>query len=286
MLIDLHTHSTRSDGTDEPGELMRAAHAAGLAVVAITDHDTTAGWDAALAARPAGLTVIRGAEFSCVYQSRTGERTNLHLLGYLFDRDHTGLLAEQEKQHTSRATRAERMVARLAADGYPISWNQVERLAAGSPVGRPHVAQALVEVGAAPSVAAAFAGLLAHTSKYHVGKQNTDVLQMIRLIRDAGGVTVFAHPFAWRRGPIVDAAAVRAMADAGLQGIEVDHPDHDPESRARAAELGAQLGLILTGSSDYHGRNKTANSLGICTTPPDSYTALLALGTALPPVAG
>ncbi|HEY3738022.1 MAG TPA: PHP domain-containing protein [Jatrophihabitans sp.] len=284
MLIDLHAHSTASDGTDDPGALVRAAAAAGLDVIAITDHDTTAGWASALAARPAGLTVVRGAEFSCVYEAPGAHGVNLHLLGYLFDPAHPGLLAEQGKQHDARTARARRMVARLVADGYPISWQQVEELAAGGPVGRPHVARALVQAGVAPSVDAVFADLLAHTSTYHVGKRNTDVLEMIRLIRDAGGVTVFAHPLAWRRGPVVDDAAIRTMTEAGLQGIERDHPDHDAESRAHIAALGGELGLVLTGASDYHGSNKTHNDLGICTTSTESYEALLAFGTALPPV--
>jgi predicted metal-dependent phosphoesterase TrpH len=285
VLIDLHAHSTASDGTDAPARLVWAAAAAGLQVVAITDHDTTAGWTQALAARPAGLTVVRGAEFSCAYQAPDGAEVNLHLLGYLFDPEHPALLAEEVAQRESRIDRAAEMVRRLAADGFPISWAQVEEIAGDSPVGRPHVARALVDSGVVGSVTDAFAGPLAHTSRYHVLKKNPDVLRMISLIRDAGGVTVFAHPFAWRRGPVVDAAAIRTMADGGLQGIEVAHPDHDAESRAQLRGLCAELGMIATGASDYHGANKTDHDLGVFTTEPESYEALLALGTALPPVA-
>jgi predicted metal-dependent phosphoesterase TrpH len=284
VLIDLHTHSTASDGTDTPAELMAAAAAAGLQVIALTDHDTTTGWAEALQARPAGLTLVRGAEFSCVYRAPDGGEVNLHLLAYLFDPEHPSLQAEQDTQRASRIDRAAEMVRRLAADGFPITWEQVEQIASDSPVGRPHVARALVASGVVGSVSEAFAGPLAHTSRYHVLKKNPDVLTMIDLIGRAGGVTVFAHPFAWRRGPIVDAAAIRAMAAAGLQGVEVEHPDHDAESRTRLHELCADLDLIATGASDYHGANKDGHDLGRFTTSPDSYEALLALGTALPAV--
>jgi predicted metal-dependent phosphoesterase TrpH len=285
VLIDLHAHSTASDGTDSPAQLVRAAAAADVQVLAITDHDTTAGWAPALAARPPGLTLVRGAEFSCAYRAPHGGEVNLHLLGYLFDPDDAALLAEHAVQRASRVDRAAEMVRRLVADGFPISWAQVERAAGDSPVGRPHVARALVDAGVVRTVADAFAGPLAHTSRYHVLKRNPDVLRMISLIRDAGGATVFAHPFAWRRGPVVDASAIRAMADAGLQGIEVGHPDHDPESRERLQDLADELGLIATGASDYHGTNKDGHELGAFSTTLESYEALLALGTALRPVA-
>jgi predicted metal-dependent phosphoesterase TrpH len=282
--IDLHAHTTASDGTDTPAELVVAAAAAGLDVLAVTDHDTTGGWAEALAARPTGLTIVRGAEFSCFHADAAGRRISLHLLGYLFDPDDQVLRAERARLRDSRLGRGRRMVENLAADGYPITWDRVRELAAGGTVGRPHIGRALVEAGAVRDVDAAFVHLLSSRQKYYVRKEDMPVLHAVRLIRAAGGLPVFAHPFAHRRGPIVADDAIAAMTEAGLVGLEVDHPDHDADSRVRAAGLARDLGLIAMGSSDYHGSNK-ANRLGDCTTDPAAYEQLLALPTARRPVA-
>jgi hypothetical protein len=280
--IDLHAHSTASDGTDSPAGLVRAAAAAGLDVVAITDHDTTAGWAEAFAARPAGLTIVPGVEFSCVHHGPDGRRVSLHLLAYLPDPDDAAIGAEWARLRESRRTRAQTMVARLVADGYPISWPQVDALAAGGAVGRPHIGRALVESGVAPDVETAFAQLLSSRQPYYVRKVDTDVFEALRLVRAAGGLPVFAHPIAHRRGPVVDDAVVAAMADAGMIGLEVDHPDHDADDRAHAAALARELGLLGTGSSDYHGTNKR-NRLGAELTHPEIYEQLLALPAARRP---
>lgn len=284
MRIDLHTHSTASDGTDTPAQLVANAALAGLDVLALTDHDTTAGWDEAAAARPDGLTIVLGTEFSCVYTPPTGRRINLHLLGYLFDRDDAQLKAERVRLRDSRLHRAEAIVANLVADGHPISWPQVEAIADGGAVGRPHIARALIAAGQVNSTDEAFAGVLHHRSKYYVSKANLDVFQAIGLLRGAGGLAVFAHPLAHQRGPIVDDDAIAAMAEAGLVGIEIDHPDHDGAARAHAAGLARELNLVGTGSSDYHGTNKTRNELGVCTTTPEAYEQLLALDAAASPL--
>jgi hypothetical protein len=280
--IDLHAHSTASDGTDPPAGLVRAAAAAGLDVVAITDHDTTAGWAEAFAARPAGLTIVPGVEFSCVHHGPDGRRVSLHLLAYLADPDDAAIGAEWARLRESRRTRAQTMVTRLVADGYPISWPQVDALAAGGAVGRPHIGRALVESGVAPDVETAFAKLLSSRQPYYVRKVDTDVFEALRLVRAAGGLPVFAHPIAHRRGPVVDDAVVAAMADAGMIGLEVDHPDHDADDRAHAAALARELGLLGTGSSDYHGTNKR-NRLGAELTHPEIYEQLLALPAARRP---
>jgi predicted metal-dependent phosphoesterase TrpH len=282
--IDLHTHSDASDGTDTPAELVANARAAGLDVLAITDHDTTAGWDEAIAARPDGLTLVPGAEFSCRWQPESGRRISLHLLGYLFDREDIALRAERARLRETRLARGRTMVERMVADGVPITWAQIEALAGTGPVGRPHLGRALVAAGVVDSVDAAFAGPISSRSPYYEPKADTDVFAMIRLLRDAGGLPVFAHPIATRRGPTVSDEVIADMAAAGLVGLEVDHPDHNPDDRARAAGLARELGLVATGSSDYHGTNKTRNPLGACLTEPEQFEALIEHACACEPV--
>jgi predicted metal-dependent phosphoesterase TrpH len=284
MRIDLHTHSTASDGTDTPAELVAAAGAAGLDVVALTDHDTTAGWAPAVAALPAGLTLVPGAELSCVAADPAGQPIPLHLLGYLFDQGHEAFLAERRRLRESRLSRGRRIVDRLAAAGLPVSWDQVLELAAGGAVGRPHIGRALVQAGVVGSVDEAFARYLHSGSPYYVPKAETDALAGVRLIRAAGGVPVFAHPLARRRGRVVPDAAIVAMAGAGLAGLEVDHPDHDDADRAHLRRLAADLDLLVTGASDYHGTNKGVR-LGAHRTAPAAYEALVAQASGARPVA-
>ncbi|MGH8860817.1 MAG: PHP domain-containing protein, partial [Jatrophihabitantaceae bacterium] len=174
-MIDLHTHSTASDGTDAPAELVARAAAAGVDVLAITDHDTAAGWDEALAARPDGLTIVPGTEFSCVWIPAEGWRISLHLLGYLYDPEHPGLRAERARLRAARLDRGRRMVENMAADGIPITWPQVQRFAGDGPVGRPHIGRALVEASVVPDVDAAFGDLLSSRRPYYVRKADTDV---------------------------------------------------------------------------------------------------------------
>jgi hypothetical protein len=283
VTIDLHTHSTASDGTDRPAELVAKAAAANLSVLAITDHDTTAGWDEALGALPPGLTLVTGTEFSCAYNEPDGTRISLHLLGYLFDPDYDGLRAERARLRVSRLSRGRAIVDNLIADGVPVTWNRVVEIARGGAIGRPHIARVLVENGVVASVDEAFAALLSSRSKYYVPKADSDVFEAIGLVRNAGGITVFAHPLARRRGAVVGEDVIAAMAQAGLHGIEVDHPDHAPDDRARLAVLAGELGLIGTGSSDYHGTNKTID-LGACTTSRAAYEQLLNHETARQPV--
>ncbi len=283
MRIDLHTHSTASDGTDSPATLVRRARSAGLDVLAVTDHDTTAGWDEAAAALPPGLTLIRGVEFSCVHTGADGRRISLHLLAYLADQHHPALAAEWQRLRDARRDRARLMVERLAADGVPIDWPQVSAVADGGAVGRPHIGRALVDSGVVPDVATAFGDLLSSRRPYYVRKADTDIFEAIRLVVAAGGLPVFAHPFARRRGPVVADDVVVAMAATGLVGLELDHPDHDRDDAEHAARLADDLGLLTTGSSDYHGSNKPT-ALGARLTDPAVYDALLDLPAALPPL--
>lgn len=281
MRIDLHTHSSVSDGTDSPAALVAAARASGLDVVALTDHDTAGGWDEAVAARPAGLTFVPGMEMSCRWFPVGDRPVSVHLLAYLFDRDHPGLAAERARLRAERLGRAERIVDALAAGGHPVSWSEIAAARDGGVVGRPHIARALVDAGSADSVDHAFATLLHHTSPFYVAKADTDVLAAIALVRAAGGVPVFAHGLATKRGRVVGDDAVAAMAAAGLLGLEVDHPDHRPEERAHLRGLAADLGLLVTGSSDYHGHNK-ATAIGAELTAPDQLDALLAASGSAP----
>nr|WP_221204164.1 PHP domain-containing protein [Modestobacter versicolor] len=282
--IDLHTHSSVSDGTDSPAALVATAAAAGLDVVALTDHDTTAGWAAAEAARPPGLTLVPGLELSCRYFPADEPPISVHLLAYLFDPLHPAFVAERVRLREERLSRGERIVTALAADGYPVEWAQIVARSEGGVVGRPHIARALVEAGVVESVDAAFASVLHHRSPYYAAKADTDVLDGIRLVRAAGGVPVFAHGLATSRGRVVGDDAIAEMTAAGLLGLEVEHPDHTPDQRAYLRALAAGLGLIRTGSSDYHGTNKRT-PIAACTTEPDQFEALLAAGTGVPVIA-
>jgi predicted metal-dependent phosphoesterase TrpH len=283
--IDLHVHSTASDGTDTPAEVVRAAAATGLDVVALTDHDNAYGWAEAVSALPPGLTLVRGMEISCVAQV-DGRAVSLHLLAYLLDPDEPALAGELAALRESRLGRGEAMVRRLVDAGHPVTWERVIELADGGSVGRPHVARALVEAGVLPDVSAAFTPeWLADHGRYWVPKAELDPAEAVRLVAGAGGVAVFAHPLASSRGAIVDEATIEAMAEAGLAGLEADHPDHLPDARRRAREIAERLDLVVTGSSDYHGSNKV-QGLGAELTAPAAYEALVARATALQPITG
>ncbi len=281
MRIDLHTHSTASDGTDTPAELVRHAAAAGLDVVALTDHDTVRGHTEARAALPEGLTLVTGAELSCRLDG-----VSLHMLAYLFDPDEPELARERELVRDDRLPRARAMVGKLRELGVPIAWEQVARIAGDGAVGRPHIATALVELGVVDSVSDAFTSAwLANDGRAYVEKHELDPFDAIRLVKAAGGVTVFAHPLAVKRGTCVPESAIAALATAGLDGIEVDHMDHDVATRARLRGLAADVGLLTTGSSDYHGSRKTCR-LGDFTTDPEIYGEIVRRATGAFPVPG
>ncbi|UYQ64242.1 PHP domain-containing protein [Streptomyces peucetius] len=281
MRIDLHTHSTASDGTDTPAELVRNAAAAGLDVVALTDHDTTRGHAEAAAAVPAGVTLVTGAELSCRL-----EGVGVHMLAYLFDAQEPELLRERELVRDDRVPRARAMVGKLQELGVPVEWAQVARIAGDGSVGRPHIAEALVELGVVPSVSDAFTPeWLADGGRAYVEKHELDPFTAVRLVKAAGGVTVLAHPLAAKRGQVVPEAAVAELAACGLDGIEADHMDHDGPARARLRGLAAELGLLTTGSSDYHGSRKTCR-LGEYTTDPEIYGEITRRATGAFPVPG
>ena len=271
--IDLHTHSVASDGTDAPADVLAAAARAGLDVVALTDHDTTRGWaEAEAAVSASGVALVRGAEISC-----RAAGVSVHLLAYLHDPAHPGLLAVAERTRAARVTRARGIVDRLGED-YALTWADVEaQTVPGTTVGRPHIADALAALGHVPDRSAAFATLLATTSRYYLPHYAPDAVEAVRLVRAAGGVPVMAHPAALLRGRIVTDEVIERMAEAGLAGLEVHHRDHDDAQRRRLTALAASLGLLVTGSSDYHGEGKP-NLLGESTTAPEVLEAIVDQG--------
>lgn len=284
--IDLHTHSSFSDGTDTPAELMAAAVEAGLDVIALTDHDTTEGWSPAVDALPPGLTLVPGAELSCVSDNGNGWRISVHLLAYLFDPSSAAIVGEQRRLRVERRTRLRVMAERMAADGLPI---EPDELMAGlgddAPAGRPHLARALVRAGLVADVNEAFHRYLGGGRGYYVPRTDTPVEEAIDMIVAAGGVTVMAHAFAHSRGPTVSADVIAGLAARGLTGLEVNHPNHDPRAREELRALTAELDLLPTGSSDYHGTNKSI-ALGAETTDPDVFEALTERASGAALVAG
>lgn len=284
--IDLHAHTTASDGTDAPAELVAAAAEAGLDLVAITDHDTTAGWADAEAALPPGLRLIRGAEFSCVSPDGRGGTVSVHLLGYLFDPSSPALIAEQTRLRDERRHRLRVMAERMAADGFPVDPDALlDGLPPDASAGRPHLAGVLVAAGVVPSVDDAFARFLSTGGRYYAGRADTDVRTAVRMVREAGGVPVLAHPFAHSRGPVVEPEVIVELAGEGLAGLEVDHPDHDVAARTELRALADDLDLLLTGSSDYHGRNKMVR-LGQESTEVETCQRIEAMATGVAVLAG
>ncbi|MGN6446026.1 PHP domain-containing protein [Amnibacterium sp.] len=277
--FDLHTHSTVSDGTETPSDVVRAAAAAGLAGLALTDHDSTAGWaTATAAAREAGIGLLPGVELS----TRSGWRS-VHMLGYLVDPEDAALLAETDRIRRARRDRARRIVDAIAVD-YPVSWDDVlDQTAPGATVGRPHIADALVALGIEPDRSAAFAGILHPRRGYIEPHYAPTPVEGVALIRAAGGVPVLAHPGATRAEWVIPEDEVAALVDAGLFGIEADHPENTAGGGPVAAALARRFGLPITGSSDYHGSGKP-NRIGERTTAPDVVEAILAQATGSAPI--
>jgi 3',5'-nucleoside bisphosphate phosphatase len=270
LRIDLHVHSSASDGTDPPAEVMRRAAAAGLDVIALTDHDTVSGIGAARDALPPGLILVPGMELSCKL-----EGDSVHMLAYLFDPDYPALAAETELIRDDRTHRARAMVGRLQELGAPVTWEQVTAIADGAVVGRPHIARAMAQAGVVETPEDAFtADWIADGGRAHVSRYAPDPERAIALVRAAGGVPVLAHP----RSPgyeITD-EVITGLAAVGLAGVEVFHPDHDHSERVRLTALATRLGLVMTGGSDDHG-SFNSNGLGAETTPPGEYEHLLSL---------
>jgi len=276
---DLHSHSTASDGTSPPAEVMRRAGGAGLGVIALTDHDTVAGHAQARAALPPGLTLVPGMELSCRLDGHS-----VHLLGYLFDPADPDLTEETARIRDSRVHRAREMVRRLAELGVPVTWEQVSAIAGGGVVGRPHIARAMVEAGAIDRPDEAFGpDWIGDGGRAHVARYALDPARAVALIRAAGGVAVLAHPRA--RGWMVPDDVIAGLAGAGLAGIEVWHPDQNVRERRELEDLAARLGLVASAGSDDHGE-LTGHRIGSDTISADACERLLSQATGDAPVSG
>jgi 3',5'-nucleoside bisphosphate phosphatase len=257
---DLHCHTVYSDGTNTPFELVEQAAAVGLGGVAMTDHDTTAGWqDVAQASRDVGLPVLRGTEVT----AQDG-RVSVHMLAYQYDPHDEGIVELFRATREARLKRAKRMVELLASD-FPISWQSVleqTKEGARTTVGRPHMADALVASGIYRTRSEAFAGAVSAASKYYIPTPSPDAAEVVRAVRKAGGVSVVAHPADRSRNDVLlNDQQIRRLAEVGLDGLEIRHRGNGAADRARLAALAKELGLLTTGGSDWHGAGKP-NRLG------------------------
>ena len=281
MRADLHSHSSVSDGTEPPAVVVRRAAAAGLDVIALTDHDTVGGQREAAGALPPGLTLLPGAELSCRMEGHS-----VHMLAYLFDAENDELAGEMAEIRESRLHRARAMVDKLAELGVPLTWEQVSEIAGGGVVGGPNIARAMVEAGAVSSVAEAFSSnWIGAGGPAHVARYALDPVKAIRLVRAAGGVTVLAHPRGATRGWEMPDQVIADLAAVGLTGIEVNHPQQDERERRLLSELANSLGLALSGGSDDHGA-LTGFRIGTDVAPEGGYEALVSQATGAKPVTG
>ena len=269
-MIDLHTHTNFSDGTDSPAQLINKALAAGISVIGLTDHDSVSGWQEATAALRPGISLVPGAEISC----QTLDGISVHILGLLFDSQNVELMKTMEETRMNRHGRMAKIIARINEAGIDITMDDVlEQLADGATLGRPHLADALVKKGVVASRDEAFTQMLHNKSKYYVSHYSPTPEVAIKLIKDAGGVSVIAHPMASHRGRTISSDTFGSLIKAGLDGIEVDHRDHSPEEKNQLIELARDNNLVMTGASDYHGNGKL-NLLGEYTTLPHEWERL------------
>ncbi len=278
---DLHVHTSWSDGTDSVAELFAAAQAAGLTTLGITDHDTANHWPEAAALVPAGMRVLAGTEFSTKHPDAHGDLVSVHLLGYLFDGDDPAIQAEWARMSAERAGRGARIVENLMAADVPITLERVQEIAGNSSIGRPHIGRALVEAGVVGSVGDAFVELLNEQGPYYAALRALPLTAGIELITAAGGVPVVAHPRARAAASVLSAEVLESLIPLGLAGIETDHPDHDAAARTELAGIARDLGLLQTGSSDYHGTNKTLR-IGQERTSDEVVERIIALGAIAP----
>lgn len=272
-MIDLHAHTTKSDGTDSPLTLVKKAASSGITVLGVTDHDSTAGWQEAIDSLHGSLQLALGAEVSCL----TEDGISVHMLGLLFDGDNQPLQQLLSDSRDTRIPRMKKMIENLQGAGYEITLEDVQAATPdGATVGRPHLADALVEKKIVKSRDEAFADILNNDSPFYVSHFAPTPEDSIRAIRAAGGVAVIAHPFASRRGQILTPDSFASLVAAGLNGIEVFHRDQSEDERSQLLVIAHELELAVTGSSDYHGTGKL-NELGENTTSPAEWERLEAM---------
>ncbi|MEY3094158.1 MAG: hypothetical protein RLZZ317_661 [Actinomycetota bacterium] len=275
MLIDLHTHTNASDGTDSPTQLIDKAINRGINILALTDHDTTRGWgeaETALLNHPSksGMKLVLGSEISC----QDDDGISIHMLGLLFDPDYQPLFEVLERTRENRHSRMERIIARLNEAGIDITIDEVNAQRKGdATLGRPHLADALVARGHVASRDEAFAALLHNKSKFYINHYSPSPVETIKLIKAAGGVAIIAHPLASQRGRTISMDLFESLIAAGLDGIEVDHRDHSESEKSDLLRFAIEHELIVTGASDYHGTGKL-NQLAEYTTHPRQWEAL------------
>jgi 3',5'-nucleoside bisphosphate phosphatase len=277
--IDLHTHSTASDGTYSPADVVRlaATDPARLDVLALTDHDSMSGWaEAAQAAVRHAITLVPGMEISTKHAG-----AGVHVLGYLLDPGYPPLVAELDRILAAREGRLSTMLAQLQTAGITISEDDVRRQVGESPaIGRPHIADAMVAKGFAADRGQAFTNWLNAGRPGHVARYATPTATMIGLITAAGGAAVVAHPWGHGSRRVLDAETIASFRAAGLTGLEVEHQDHDPADRSSLRALASDLDLVITGSSDFHGLGKVDHELGCNLTDEGQYERLLAAAAA------
>jgi predicted metal-dependent phosphoesterase TrpH len=278
-VIDLHTHTNISDGTDSPSELIQKAIDADLEIIAITDHDSTAGIAEAITkikSQNSNIKLVPGAEISC----QTEHGTSVHILGLLFDLENIQLQNAMANTRENRIGRMEKILARLRGAGIKIEMSDVlEQLADGATLGRPHLADALVKKGYFSSRDDVFAQILHNKSKYYVSHYSPTPVEAVSMIKAAGGVAVIAHPLADRRGQVIDPFDFKQLVDAGLDGIEVYHRDNNEAEQDQLIEFARKNQLAVTGSSDYHGNGKL-NKLAEFVTAPEEWVRLEARANA------
>ena len=269
-MIDLHTHSNFSDGTDSPAQLINKALATGITTIALTDHDSVAGIAQAQSALRPGISLVAGAEISC----QTDDGISVHMLGLLFDLENKDLISTMEKTRENRHGRMQRIIERLNEAGIEISIQDVlAELAQGATLGRPHLADALIKKGVVSSRDEAFSQMLHNKSKFYVAHYSPKPVEAIKLIKAAGGVAIIAHPMASHRGRTISIETFGDLIEAGLDAIEVDHRDHSPDEKNALIQLARDNNLVMTGASDYHGNGKL-NLLGEYTTDPAQWEQL------------
>jgi predicted metal-dependent phosphoesterase TrpH len=272
--IDLHSHSLLSDGTDPPAALVGRAARLGLDVVALSDHDHARGWpEAAAEAARLGLGFVPAIELSVKHRGK-----GVHLLAYLADPDHPGLAHQMRETVRGRDERLDAWVLRGEEAGIPLDPERIRARAGGSfAVSKNHVADVLVEDGVRRTRQEVFDELLGDGGPLFVRRHACPLEEAIGLVRAAGGVAVLAHPWGRGRRSVLPEDELHRLAALGLDGLEVDHREHDAAARVALRAVAEAAGLVVTGSSDYHGTNKRDHELGCHTTAPDQLDRIVAL---------